>query len=571
MGVGKPAETAASEGSAAETADELTAKLAAEVAAERAGKEAAEVTTDEGADSTAEVTTEVVAEGSAEVTVEVAAAEVAAAGVAAARTGAGEWRERSGFFKRFVRFLGPRGLLLASLLVVGLFLGSFGVTLFVGSQAQNAPQVDSSGGGDSGPQGQVFEETPSDSTGSSSGMGAGTPTGAVDPDQPLLAIVIDDWGYGWQAARDFLAFDRPLTVAVLPHLPLSRSQANEAHARGHQVILHLPMEPLGEGWDLGEGAVTTAMTSDEIDVDVRAALAAVPHISGVNNHMGSKATVDPRVVGDVLSAVKSAGLFFLDSRTNAESVVPEVARELGVPFLENDRFIDPDTDPQRVKERILLAARLAKRRGYAIAIGHVRPETYKGLIESLPELDKEGVRLAYLWEILERVYPERVLQDQDQVQVQDQLNQQLTLDAESSSGLSDEPSVDDLDGFIEEDRLTEEDIGDGFSVIVDDTLGDTLDDANDGLFEDVSGEIIGDIIYDFSLNDVTDDVSDNTTDGVFDDITDDDGIINDFSNDDVIDDSSDDVIQASFHEVMVDDFDDAADEQPVAPPDTPVY
>jgi len=235
-------------------------------------------------------------------------------------------------------------------------------------------------------------------------------TSPPPPGAPLLAIVIDDWGYGWQAASDFLAFDRPLTVAILPHLPLSRAHAEEAHRRGHQVILHLPMEPQAPGWDLDAWAVTTTKASDQIRADVREALASVPHVSGVNNHMGSKATADPRVVSDVLRAVKEAGLFFLDSRTTADSVVAQVARELGVLFLENDRFIDPDTDPQRVKERILLAARLAKRRGYAVAIGHVRPATYEGLVASLPELDREGVYLAYLSDVLERVYPNAFVQ-----------------------------------------------------------------------------------------------------------------------------------------------------------------
>lgn len=360
-----------------------------------------------------------------------AESEVAAAGVAVAGSRAGSRPESLGSLRRSASLLGPRGIVAASLLVVALFLGSFGVTYFVGSQAHNAPGAGSPATGDdpgagsgsgglgwgSGaetgfgshtngdvPDGGFSNGGQSDGA-ADSGVWSG-PQQPADPNGPLLAIVIDDWGYGWQAAADFLAFDRPLTVAVLPYLPLSKAQANEAHARGHQVILHLPMEPLGEGWDLGEGAVTTSKTSEQIEVDVRAALMAVPHVTGVNNHMGSKATVDERVVTDVLSVVKEHGLFFLDSRTNADSVVPLVAQRLGMPYLENDRFIDPDPDPQRVKERILLAARLAKRRGYAIAIGHVRPETYQGLIASLPELDQEGVRLAYLWEILERVTPD---------------------------------------------------------------------------------------------------------------------------------------------------------------------
>lgn len=223
--------------------------------------------------------------------------------------------------------------------------------------------------------------------------------------EPILAVVIDDWGYGWAAADAFLALDVPLNIAVIPYLPYSERHARQAVARGHQVILHLPMEPLGEGWELGEGAVTTAMAADEIGRDVRAALAAVPFASGINNHMGSKATADPRVMSQVLLTVKEQGLFFLDSRTTTASVAGALGAELGVPVLENDRFIDSDSAPDRVKERILAAARVARSRGYAIAIGHVRPGTYAGLVASLDELEREGVRLAYLDEVLARAYP----------------------------------------------------------------------------------------------------------------------------------------------------------------------
>src|SRR5690606_41547785 len=105
--------------------------------------------------------------------------------------------------------------------------------------------------------------------------------------------------------------------------------------------------------------------------------------------------------------LKAFALFFLDSRTTSASVVPQVAEGLRVPYLVNDRFIDPDGDAARVRDRILAAARTARRRGYAVAIGHVRRETYQGLVEALPLLEAEGVRLAYLWEILDLVRPTR--------------------------------------------------------------------------------------------------------------------------------------------------------------------
>lgn len=223
------------------------------------------------------------------------------------------------------------------------------------------------------------------------------------PDGPLLAIVIDDWGYDWEAADDFLALDIPLNVAVIPHLPLSRRHAEEAAARGHRVLLHLPMEPLSPDWDLGEGAVTTAMAAPEIQREVFLALDSVPGVQAVNNHMGSKATADPRVMRAVLGALKERGLFFLDSRTTADSVAVQVARELGVPVLANDRFIDPDFDPERIKERLLSAARIAEERGWAVVIGHVRPATYEGVVRALPELFDRGVRLVHLDDILAKV------------------------------------------------------------------------------------------------------------------------------------------------------------------------
>lgn len=322
-----------------------------------------------------------------------------------------------------------------SLLFLVLFFASLSVSLFIGSNAFEGAAGD--GSAESGAPRAAPERIGEPGADGIVGMladpalephdpgapemldleraGPGDLRPSIDPavvpkDAPILAVVIDDWGYGWQAARDFLAFDRPLTVAVLPHLPYSRAHAAEAHARGHQVILHLPMEPLGTQWDLSEWTVTTAKSSSEIASDILRALASVPHVSGINNHMGSKATADRRVMAEVLRVVKEYGLFFLDSRTTPLSVAREVGKELGALVLENDRFIDTDDEPERIKERILAGARLAKRRGYAVVIGHVRPATYRGLVASLPELEREGVRLAYLSEVLARAYPDAVRQ-----------------------------------------------------------------------------------------------------------------------------------------------------------------
>lgn len=246
-------------------------------------------------------------------------------------------------------------------------------------------------------------EAPNDSAAEEPSHGAGATDLAWASDGPMLALVIDDWGYAWEAAGDFLALDVPLNVAVIPHLPHSRRHAEAAAARGHLVLLHLPMEPLSPNWDLGEGAVTTAMASSDIYRAVVRSLDSLPGVRAVNNHMGSKATADPRVMRTVLEAIGERGLFFLDSRTTADSVAAEVAGELGVPVLLNDRFIDPDLNPERIKERLLGAAAIAERRGWAIVIGHVHPETYEGVVRALPELATRGIRLVYLQEILEKL------------------------------------------------------------------------------------------------------------------------------------------------------------------------
>lgn len=223
----------------------------------------------------------------------------------------------------------------------------------------------------------------------------------VTDDRPILAVVIDDWGYQWEAADDFLAFQHPLTIAVLPYLPRSEFHAQNGYDAGHQVILHLPMEPMDAGWDIGPRGVKTVLAEDVIQREVREAIASIPHVSGVNNHMGSKATADQRVMESVLDAVWNEGLFFLDSFTTPDSVVSYVAEKMDIPHLVNDVFIDSDKEWENVYDRLILSAKIAKRCGYAVAIGHVRPETFKGLTEALPVIEAEGVRLGYLWEVLD--------------------------------------------------------------------------------------------------------------------------------------------------------------------------
>lgn len=215
-----------------------------------------------------------------------------------------------------------------------------------------------------------------------------------------LALVIDDFGYGWEAADAFLSLRIPLSVAVLPHLPHSREQARRAAAAGFDVLLHLPMEPEGDGVPVTPDTIGPETPPAEMDRRVAAALDQFPGLVGVSNHEGSRATADEAVMERVLAAVADRRLFFLDSRTSQRSVARQVGEQLGVPVLENSLFLDNDPDPEAVKARIRQAMRLALRRGTAIAIGHVRPGTFQAILEMIPEIEGAGVELVRLSDLL---------------------------------------------------------------------------------------------------------------------------------------------------------------------------
>ncbi|MEW6047911.1 MAG: divergent polysaccharide deacetylase family protein [Bacillota bacterium] len=233
----------------------------------------------------------------------------------------------------------------------------------------------------------------------------GSDLGQIAPGRPgvaRLAIVIDDWGYNWQAAQRFFSLDAPLTVAVIPFLPYSRQQAQMARQHGFEVLVHLPMEPLDGRLNPGPGAITTALSDEEIRQRVERAIDAVPGAVGVSNHMGSRATADERVMAQVLTVVARRGLFFLDSHTNPRSVVGPIARRLGIAWARNDLFLDGEQDFRAVRSRLELAAARARRDGQAIAIGHVKPSTAAAVASVLPELRRMGVEVLPASRLLQR-------------------------------------------------------------------------------------------------------------------------------------------------------------------------
>lgn len=206
-----------------------------------------------------------------------------------------------------------------------------------------------------------------------------------------VAIVIDDIGHNLNLARKLM--ELPVTFSILPYRPYSVRIAEEARAKGREVLLHLPMEAKDPGKDPGKGSLLVSMSSDEIRRIVDKDLRAVPYIKGVNNHMGSLFTEDGRLMEIVLEEVKERGLFFLDSKTTSSSTGYTLAKMMGLKAMERDVFIDNERDVDYIKKQLKRLMEIAKRRGYGIAIGHPHPSTIAAIREMLPSFEKEGIEV----------------------------------------------------------------------------------------------------------------------------------------------------------------------------------
>ncbi|BDU72450.1 divergent polysaccharide deacetylase family protein [Mesoterricola silvestris] len=205
---------------------------------------------------------------------------------------------------------------------------------------------------------------------------------------PKLAVVIDDLGYApTELVTRLCAQPVPLSVAVLPYQERTRASADIAHDRGKEVMLHLPMEPLGypaPGKDPGPEAVMFDLKEPELRARVRKALADVPWRRGVNNHMGSRITPDRTRMRWVLEEIRAKKCFFVDSRTEKDSVAFDVARDLAVPTVQRKVFLDDDKTFAEMSRQWDRALAIAHKEGQALIIGHIYPETVEALEKLIP-------------------------------------------------------------------------------------------------------------------------------------------------------------------------------------------
>ncbi len=221
------------------------------------------------------------------------------------------------------------------------------------------------------------------------------------PPAHRIAIVIDDMGQGLQRINDLIGLNSRITVSVLPYLSHSSEVAELANSSGLEVLLHVPMEPHDmKLHNPGDGILHTTMTEDEIRSVLVKDLAEVPYITGMNNHMGSKFTEDLKGMKTVMEVAGKRGLYFFDSKTTNASVAVDTAKRMGVKNASRNIFLDNNRDEGYITKQFEQLIRIARKKGYAIAIGHPYPETIAVLARVLPSIEERGVRVVRLSELV---------------------------------------------------------------------------------------------------------------------------------------------------------------------------
>jgi len=214
-----------------------------------------------------------------------------------------------------------------------------------------------------------------------------------------IAIVLDDWGYNLNNMPVLEQIKYPLTLSVLPNLSYSSAVARKLHAKGYEVILHLPMEPL-ERTRLEKNTIMVGASESVIKKIIDQDLSSLVYANGVSNHMGSRVTENTKTMEKVFKELKKRKLYFLDSYVSSKSVCSELAKKFGVGFARREIFLDNQEDPVYIRGQIRKLMNRAREKGAAIGIGHDRKVTLEVLREVMPQLEKEGYKFVFVSELV---------------------------------------------------------------------------------------------------------------------------------------------------------------------------
>ncbi len=234
-----------------------------------------------------------------------------------------------------------------------------------------------------------------------------TPAPTLRDITPKMAIIIDDFGQSRKGVKEIMSIQKPLTFAIMPFLDFSKQDAVNAHEKGFEVMVHLPMQSTDSdiaAW-LGPQPITLSLTDAEIKRTVLESIDAIPYAAGVNIHMGTMASENERLMSRVMETVKERNLYFIDSKTSSNSICRTAAEKTGIPFAERDIFLENAAkDKLYIENQLEHASRIAVKKGKAVVIGHVGAAggeiTARTIKEMIPVIESKGISLVFASKII---------------------------------------------------------------------------------------------------------------------------------------------------------------------------
>lgn len=222
--------------------------------------------------------------------------------------------------------------------------------------------------------------------------------------KPVIAIVIDDMGISHKRTAEIYKIKAPLTASFLTYGSKLEEQVTKSREAGQEIMIHVPMEAMSNN-NTAPDVLTTAMSRREIEKNLEKMLLKFQDIKGINNHMGSKMTSNEKKMEAVMEVLKKHKLFFLDSKTSAQSKAKEAAEKYKVAYAHRHVFLDNKNDKSYILKQLDLTEKLARKNGYAIAIGHPKTQTAAALNEWLQQIDSKSLQLVHLSEIIKTLNP----------------------------------------------------------------------------------------------------------------------------------------------------------------------
>ncbi len=222
------------------------------------------------------------------------------------------------------------------------------------------------------------------------------------PTGPQIVVVIDDAGVDRRRTRQVIGLPGPLTIAFLTYARQLDKQVKLAAAKGHEIMTHVPMQPINADADPGKNALNTDLHPNEVKSRLLWALNRIPGHVGINNHMGSRYTSHEKGMQLVMAELRTRGLLFLDSRTSRNTVGAKLAKIYQVPHVVRNIFLDHDPKLESIKKQLAELEKVAQKKGYAVAIGHPRDATIEALSQWLPILAEKGLVLVPISAIIAR-------------------------------------------------------------------------------------------------------------------------------------------------------------------------